>query len=121
MFFRPPMAPNIKIEGRLFIDGTFVDPAAARQISVPNPHLVNVSEAPAPDIDRAVAAARKAFPAWSRMAAADRGRLLLKLADAIEADLPHLSELETLDTGHPIRDTKGLDVPRTAAAFRYFG
>ncbi len=55
------------------------------------------------------------------MAAADRGRLLLKLADAIEADLPHLSELESLDTGHPIRDTKGLDVPRTAAAFRYFG
>jgi len=55
------------------------------------------------------------------MAAADRGRLLLKLADAIEADAEYLAELETLDTGHPIRDTKMLDVPRTAAAFRYFG
>ena len=40
---------------------------------------------------------------------------------SLKSDLPYLSELETLDTGHPIRDTKGLDVPRTAAAFRYFG
>jgi len=113
------------IETRLFIGGEFVPAAEGGLIPVYNPHdntlLATVAEATAVDIDRAVAAARKAFPAWKRMAAADRGRLLLKLADAIEADLPHLSQLETLDTGHPIRDTKGLDVPRTAAAFRYFG
>ena len=119
------MAPNIQIEGRLFIDGAFVDAAAGGQIPVLNPHdnsmLVKISEATAPDIDRAVAAARKAFPAWSRMAAADRGRLLLKLADAIEADAGYLSQLESLDTGHPIRDTLGLDIPRTANTFRYFG
>jgi acyl-CoA reductase-like NAD-dependent aldehyde dehydrogenase len=116
---------NQTIETRLFIGGEFVPAAEGGLISVYNPHdnslLAKVAEATAVDIDRAVAAARKAFPAWKRMAAADRGRLLLKLADAIEADLPHLSELESLDTGHPIRDTKGLDVPRTAAAFRYFG
>jgi aldehyde dehydrogenase (NAD+) len=113
------------IETRLFIGGEFVPAAEGGLIPVYNPHdnslLAKVAEATAVDIDRAVAAARKAFPAWKRMTAADRGRLLLKLADAIEADLPHLSQLETLDTGHPIRDTKGLDVPRTAAAFRYFG
>ncbi len=116
---------NQAIETRLFIGGEFVPAAEGGLIPVYNPHdnslIAKVAEATAPDIDRAVAAARKAFPAWKRMAAADRGRLLLKLADAIEADLPHLSELESLDTGHPIRDTKGLDVPRTAAAFRYFG
>lgn len=113
------------IETRLFIGGEFVAPAEGGLIPVYNPHdnslLAKVAEATAVDIDRAIAAAREAFPAWKRMAAADRGRLLLKLADAIEADAPYLSELESLDTGHPIRDTRNLDVPRTAAAFRYFG
>ena len=116
---------NLDIETRLFIDGEFVDAVDGGRIQVLNPHdnsvLAEVSEARAADVDRAVEAARKAFPAWKRLAAADRGRLLLKLADAIEADAPYLSELESLDTGHPIRDTLSLDVPRTAATFRYFG
>lgn len=114
-----------KIETRLFIGGEFVPALEGGLIPVYNPHdnslLAKVAEATPADIDRAVEAARKAFLAWKRMAAADRGRLLLKLADAIEADAAYLSELESLDTGHPIRDTKNLDVPRTAAAFRYFG
>lgn len=113
------------IETRLFIGGDFVPAAEGGLIPVYNPHdntlLAKVAEAGPADIDRAVAAARKAFPAWKRLAAADRGRLLLKLADLIEADAPYLSELECLDTGHPIRDTRNLDVPRTAAVFRYFG
>ena len=113
------------VETRLFIGGEFTPAAEGGLIPVYNPHdnslLAKVAEATAPDIDRAVAAARAAFPSWKRMAAADRGRLLLRLADAIEADGPYLSELECLDTGHPVRDTKNLDVPRTAAAFRYFG
>jgi acyl-CoA reductase-like NAD-dependent aldehyde dehydrogenase len=120
----PPSSVQ-SIETRLFIEGEFVPAAEGGFIPVYNPHdnslIAKVAEATAADIDRAIAAARKAFPAWKRMAAADRGRLLLKLADAIEADAPYLSELESIDTGHPIRDTKNLDVPRTAAAFRYFG
>jgi hypothetical protein len=91
------------IETRLFIGGEFVRAAEGGLIPVYNPHdnslLAKVAEATSVDIDRAVDAARKAFPAWKRMAAADRGRLLLKLADAIEADAPYLSELECLDTG----------------------
>jgi acyl-CoA reductase-like NAD-dependent aldehyde dehydrogenase len=55
------------------------------------------------------------------MAAMDRGRLLLRLAEAIEGNAEDLARLETMDTGHPIRDTSVLDVPRTAATFRYFG
>jgi aldehyde dehydrogenase (NAD+) len=115
---------TLDIETRLFIGGEFVDAAEGGRIQVLNPHnntlIAEVSEATRPDVDRAVEAARKAFPAWKRLAAADRGRLLFKLADAIEADAAYLAELETLDTGHPIRDTSGLDVPRTAATFRYF-
>ena len=115
----------LDIESRLFIAGEFTDSAEGGRIPVLNPHdnslLAEVAEATTPDIDRAVAAAREAFPAWKRMAAADRGRLLLKLADAIEGDTAYLAELESLDTGHPIRDTRMLDVPRTAVTFRYFG
>jgi betaine-aldehyde dehydrogenase len=73
------------------------------------------------DIDKAVAAARKAFPAWAGMAAADRGRILLRLADLIEENTEELARLESLDTGHPLKDSRALDVPRTAACFRYFG
>jgi acyl-CoA reductase-like NAD-dependent aldehyde dehydrogenase len=117
--------PSLDIETRLFIGGEFVKATEGKRIPVYNPHdgslLAEIEEATPVDIDKAVKVARAAFPAWKRMAAAERGRLLLKLADAIEADAEYLATLESLDTGHPIRDTRGLDVPRTAAAFRYFG
>jgi aldehyde dehydrogenase (NAD+) len=115
----------MQLQTRLFIGGDFVDAIDRGRIEVFNPHdnstLAEVAEARAADIDRAVAAAFRAFPAWRATAAADRGRLLLKLADAIEAHAAELAEIESLDTGHPIRDSRGLDVPRTAATFRYFG
>jgi acyl-CoA reductase-like NAD-dependent aldehyde dehydrogenase len=113
------------VQNKLFIDGEFVDAEARGRIPVLNPHdnslITEVSEAQKADIDRAVEAARKAFPAWAKMAAMDRGRLLLKLADAIEANAEELARLESVDTGHPLRDTRGLDVVRTAVTFRYFG
>ncbi|MGQ4435893.1 MULTISPECIES: aldehyde dehydrogenase family protein [unclassified Streptomyces] len=113
------------MQTKLFIGGEFVDAADGATFDTIDPHdgsvLAQVAEARREDVDRAVAAARKAFPHWSRMSAADRGRLLLKLADAIEADVENLALLETRDTGHPLRDTFNLDVPRTAATFRYFG
>jgi aldehyde dehydrogenase (NAD+) len=113
------------VQNNLFIDGEFLEAEARSRIPVLNPHdnslITEVAEAQKADIDRAVEAARKAFPGWARMAAADRGRLLLKLADAIESRADELARLETLDTGHPLRDTRGLDVVRTAVTFRYFG
>ncbi|HTR60633.1 MAG TPA: aldehyde dehydrogenase family protein [Candidatus Binataceae bacterium] len=119
------LTSTMHLQTRLFIDGEFVDAVHGGTIEVLNPHdnskLADVAEARADDIDRAVAAAWKAFPAWRSTAAADRGRLLLKLADAIEAHADELAQVESRDTGHPIRDTRGLDVPRTAATFRYFG
>jgi acyl-CoA reductase-like NAD-dependent aldehyde dehydrogenase len=113
------------MQTRLFIGGEFVDAADGATLEVHDPHdgslLAEVAEARAADVDRAVAAARDAFDGWRLTPAADRGRLLLRLADAIEADTETLALLETRDTGHPLRDTRGLDVPRTAATFRYFG
>ena len=114
-----------EIQTRLFVDGEFVDAAGGGRIPVLNPHdgslIAEVAEAGPADVDRAVAAARAAFPAWSRLGAADRGRLLLRLADAIEAHAEELAHLEAIDTGHPLRDTRALDVARTAVTFRYFG
>lgn len=119
----PPAREDLRRQ--LFIDGDFVDAADGAAIDVLSPHdnslITRIAEAGAADVDRAVAAAGRAFPAWSVMAAADRGRLLLKLADAIEANAERLARLESFDTGHPIRDSRFLDVPRTAACFRYFG
>jgi acyl-CoA reductase-like NAD-dependent aldehyde dehydrogenase len=113
------------INNRLFIDGEFVDADARGRIPVLNPHdnslITEVAEAQQADVDRAVEAARRAFPAWAKLAAMDRGRLLLKLADEIDADAENLARLESTDTGHPLRDTRGLDVVRTAVTFRYFG
>jgi aldehyde dehydrogenase (NAD+) len=113
------------VQTKLFIGGEFVDAVDGSTFEVWNPHdgtkLADVAEAKAADVDRAVAAARAAFGDWSRRSAADRGRLLLRLADAVEANADELARLETTDTGHPIRDSSRLDAPRTAATFRYFG
>jgi len=113
------------LQTRLYIDGEFVDARDGATLDVLNPHdntlIAQVAEAKAADVDRAVDAAEAAFPSWSRMAAADRGRLLLKLADGIEENADELALIEAIDTGHPIRDARNLDVARTAACFRYFG
>ncbi|KWH12224.1 betaine-aldehyde dehydrogenase [Burkholderia territorii] len=113
------------MQTQLFIDGRFVDAVDGGTIDVLNPHdgslITKIAAATAADVDLAVEAATRAFPQWSAMPAAERGRLLLRLADAIEANAEELAQLESLDTGHPIRDSRALDVPRTAACFRYFG
>ena len=113
------------MHNQLFIDGRFVDAVDGGTIDVVSPHdgslITRIAAADAVDVDLAVDAAKRAFPAWAAMGAAQRGRLLLKLADKIEECAEELAQLESLDTGHPIRDSRGLDVPRTAACFRYFG
>lgn len=113
------------MQTQLFIGGEFVPAAGGATLDDLNPHdgsvIAPVALADREDVDRAVKAAQDAFPRWSRMAAMDRGRLLLKLADAIESHADELARLESLDTGHPLRDSTRLDVPRTAVTFRYFG
>ena len=115
----------MSVQSQLFINGEFVDAVDGGVIDLLNPYdnskIADLAGAKAADVDRAVAAAKAAFPAWSRMAAAERGRLLLKLADAIEDRAEEFAQLESLDTGHPLRDTRFLDVPRTVVCYRYFG
>jgi acyl-CoA reductase-like NAD-dependent aldehyde dehydrogenase len=113
------------VRTQLFIGGQFVDAANGETLATLNPHdnsvIAAVSMAGRADIDRAVDAARAAFPAWSALSASDRGKLLLRLADKVEANAEQLARLESTDTGHPLRDSRSLDVPRTALCFCYFG
>ena len=116
---------KVRVHDRLFIGGEFVDALDGATFRSIDPHdgsvLAKVAQAGPADVDRAVAAAEAAFPHWARTQASVRGRYLLRLADLIEARADELATLESLDTGHPIRDSRNLDVMRTAATFRYFG
>src|SRR4029077_8489342 len=100
----------MQIQTKLYIDGKFVDAQDGATLEVLNPHdgstVSQVAEAGVADLDCAVAAAHRALPDWKHMAAADRGRLLLKLADAIEENADELARLESMDSGHPIRDAQ---------------
>lgn len=117
--------PLPTIQSKLFIGGQWCGGVEGGTIVVENPYngekLTDIAEATAADVDKAVVAAQRALPGWRALAAHERGRLLLKLADAIEADAANLARLEAMDTGHPIRDCLSLDVPRTVLCFRYFG
>jgi aldehyde dehydrogenase (NAD+) len=117
--------PSASIQTKLLIGGEWVDGEAGTVIDVINPYdgstIVSVAEAREADVERAVRAAQAAAPGWGKLAAHERGRLLLKLADRIEADADYLARLEAQNTGHPVRDCMSLDVPRTVLCFRYFG
>jgi acyl-CoA reductase-like NAD-dependent aldehyde dehydrogenase len=109
----------------LFIGGEWVAPAKGGSFTELNPAsgeaLCDVAEATESDVDRAVAAARTAFedPKWRRMDAADRGALLWRFADAIEARAGELARLETMDNGKPIREAQ-IDIAMTVDTYRYF-
>jgi betaine-aldehyde dehydrogenase len=110
---------------QLFIDGRFVAADSGETLASLSPHdnsvLAHVAMAGKSDVDKAVTAAQRALPAWRRLPAMERGRILLKAADLIERHAEELARVESLDTGHPIRDSRLIDVPRTAMTFRYFG
>ena len=72
------------------------------------------------DVDRAVRSAREAFSGWSELGAADRGRFLLRLADALEERQEHIARIETTDNGRPYRETAA-QARIVAKWYRYFG
>ena len=109
---------------RLFIDGEFVDPIDGASFKTINPAteevLADISEGGAADIDRAVRAARTAYKTtWSRMPGAERAKYLYRIARIIQERSRELAVLETLDNGKPIRESRDVDLPLTAAHFFY--
>jgi acyl-CoA reductase-like NAD-dependent aldehyde dehydrogenase len=111
---------------KMLIGGKWVEAASGKTFDTINPStgqvLAKVAEADAEDVDRAVAAARRAFESgsWPKLTPSQRGRLLWKVADLIEQHAEELAELETVDNGKPIKYSRLADVPLTADHFRYF-
>ncbi len=111
---------------QLLIGGEWQASASGKTFETINPAteevIARVAEADAPDVDRAVAAARRAFDdgPWTRMSATERGRLMYKLADLIEANRKELAALETLDNGKPLGDSLKADLPLTILCYRYY-
>lgn len=122
----PKVAKFLDGKKKLFINGQWVDSVNGRTFDTINPangeRLAEVSEAEAEDVNRAVEAARTAFDhgPWSRMSAAERSRLIYKLADLMEENTEELAQIETLDNGKPINETRHGDVPMAIEHFRYF-
>ncbi len=99
-------------DGRTF---ETVDPATERPIA-------SVAHGGAEDVARAVTAARRALEEgpWAKASAADRARLIHRLADLIEEQAAELAELESLDNGKPVKLARIIDVSQTVAWFRHF-
>ncbi|HXP84116.1 MAG TPA: aldehyde dehydrogenase family protein, partial [Bryobacteraceae bacterium] len=112
--------------GRLLIDGQWVD--GAKSFDTINPAtgevLTQIAAGSSEDVDRAVAAARRAFEdrngAWRKLSASERGRLIWKLADLLEKNIDEFAELETLDNGKPIFESRYVDMPMVVDVLRYY-
>jgi phenylacetaldehyde dehydrogenase len=109
----------------LFIDGEWVKSSGGKTIEVFDPstgrQVSTIADASVEDVDRAVAAARRAFDdgRWSGLPPYQRERLMHRLADLIEAATPELAEIESIDNGKPRTASQGYDLPRTVATLRY--
>ena len=107
-----------------FIDGNFGGPCCDLYFDDIAPAtgevLAQIPDSDAHDVGDAVFAAKMAFPSWSQTPAAERSRLLLKLADLIEQNFEELARLESQDCGKPISLARRLDIPRAVANFRFF-
>jgi acyl-CoA reductase-like NAD-dependent aldehyde dehydrogenase len=113
-------------EHRLLIGGEWVDPAEEGTFETIDPStgqpITRIAHAGAEDVDRAVGAARRALEEgpWRTAPAAERARVLARLADLVEQHADELAELESLDNGKPVKLARIVDVSQTVAWLRHF-
>lgn len=113
---------------KLFIDGKWRDAASGKTFDTVNPAtaeiITQIAAAEPGDVDAAVVAARQAFDdsqgEWRKMSAADRGKLLWKMAELIEKHIDELARLETIDNGKPIFESRYVDMPMIVEVFQYY-
>jgi len=121
-----PELKTVSTPTKLLINNEWVASESGKTFPTLNPatgeEIARVAEADAQDVDKAVAAARFAFERgpWRTTSAAQRGRLMNRLADLIEQNAEELARLETLDNGMPLSVARNVAVPWTVAHFRYF-
>ncbi len=106
------------------VDGRLAPPVTQRWLEVHEPAtgevVAHVPDSDAADVEAAVAAAKRAFPAWSATPAAERARHLLRLAQLVELKLDELAALESVDTGKPVSLARSVDIPRAVSNLRFF-
>ena len=123
---KPKHAKPKVADQKMLIGGKWVGSVSGKTFDTTDPTdgstICRVAEGDKADVDLAVKAARTAFEdgPWARMNAADRGRLLNKLADAVESHKDELAALESLDNGKPIADSLAADLPLTIQCYRYY-
>ena len=107
-----------------WIDGAPSDPANGRWRDVFDPAtgtpFAQVADGDADDVECAVEAARRAFPAWSALPTFERARWLERLADALEAALDDIAHAESRDGGKPLRLAREIEIPRAVSNLRFF-
>src|SRR2546427_2018339 len=111
---------------KMLVGGEWVESADGRTFDVETPAkrgtvVARVPRSGAADVDRAVRAAAAAFPAWRGVAPRDRGRLLLRIADDVEAAVEDLARTLAMETGNAIRTQARPEAKLVADVFRYFG
>jgi betaine-aldehyde dehydrogenase len=120
-----PAAAGTMRNVRMLIDGAWVDSVSGETLAVENPArrtpIAAIPRGNAQDVERAVQAAHKAFPAWSKIAPRQRGRLLLRIAEAMEARIEELARMIAEETGNALRTQARPEATLTADIFRYFG
>lgn len=107
-----------------FINGEWIAPASGEYFDNISPidgkPFTQAARGNKADIELALDAAHAAFPSWSKTAAAERSRVLLKIADIMEENLDLLARVETIDNGKALRETRAADLPLCIDHFRYF-
>lgn len=107
-----------------YIGGEQLPPLSGQYLDTYEPATgrvyARVPDSDSADVERAVQAARRAWPAWKALGIEARSRLLRRLAERIEAELEPLARAESIDTGKPLALARSLDIPRAAANFRFF-
>jgi aminomuconate-semialdehyde/2-hydroxymuconate-6-semialdehyde dehydrogenase len=107
-----------------WIDGEAREAASGRWLEVFDPAtakpFAEVARGDAADVEEAIAAAQRAFPAWSSLPTTERARWLEKLADALEAKLEDFAHAESRDGGKPIRLAREAEIPRAISNLRFF-
>ncbi len=107
----------------LFVGGQWVKPKGGEYFATIDPAtekpLSEVALASEKDVDAAVKAAQKAFPAWKALSGEDRARFLFRIARILLERAREFACLETLDNGKPIKETRDVDVPLAAQHFFY--
>ncbi|MBL6448449.1 aldehyde dehydrogenase [Fulvivirga sp. 29W222] len=116
--------PEFKPHYDHFIGGKWTSPSSGEYFDNISPidgeAFTRAARGNKEDINKALDAAHQAFPKWSTTAAAERSRVLLKIADIIEENLEYLARVETVDNGKALRETRAADIPLCIDHFRYF-